>query len=155
MVRLAFGERWDFGLRPSLSIAQRSFPVEDYRAVVQNAQLCIELSAKAGIAYYEEPAWTHNPSEEPLKILEERGEEIAEMLGNELESLYTLAEDTEVAAPWHARSTYGMRSEDGIWLPAVDICTKVVAEHLLERASRSYKTAVRFSTIWEWIDEAR
>ena len=65
----------------SLSTAQRSFPAEDYRAVVQNAHLCIELSAKAVIAYYEEPAWTHNPSEELLKILEEHGEEIAEMLG--------------------------------------------------------------------------
>lgn len=122
--------------------AQRSFPAKDYRAVVQNARLCIELSAKAVIAYYEEPAWTHNPSEELLNILEERGEEIAEMLGNEVENLYTLAKDAEVVAPWHARSTYGMRSEDGIWLPAVDVCTKETAEDLLERASRSYKTAV-------------
>ena len=129
----------------SLSTAQRSFPVEDHRAVIQNAQLCIELSAKAVIAYYEEPAWTHDPSEELLKILEERGEEIAEMLGNEVESLYTLAEDAGVAAPWHARSTYGARSKDGVWLPAVDVCTKEMAEDLLERASRSYKTAVRFS----------
>lgn len=129
----------------SLSTAQRLFLAEDYRAVVQNAQLCIELSAKAMIAYYEEPAWTHDPSEELLKILEEHGEEIAEMLGNEVESLYTLAMDVRVAAPWHARSTYGMRSKDGIWLPAMDVCTKEMAEGLLERARRSYQMAARFS----------
>jgi len=129
----------------SLSTAQRSFPTKDHRAVVQNAQLCIELSAKAVIAYYEEPAWTHDPSEELLKILEEHGEEIAEMLGSEVESLYTLAEDAGVAAPWHARSAYGMRNEDGIWLPAVDVCSKEAAKNLLERASRAYETAVRFS----------
>ena len=129
----------------SLLTAQRSFPTEDYRAVAQNAQLCIELSAKAVIAYYEEPAWTHNPSEELLKILEEHGEEIVEMLGNEVENLYIFAEDVGEAAPWHARSTYGMRSKDGIWLPAVDVCTKEMAEDLLERANRSYETAVWFS----------
>lgn len=129
----------------NFSTAQRSFFAQDYRAVVQNAQLCIELSAKAVIAYYEEPAWTHNPSEELLKILEEHRGEIAEMLGNEVENLHTLAKDAGVAAPWHARSTYGMRSKSGIWLPAVDICTREMAEDLLERASRSYETAVRFS----------
>jgi HEPN domain-containing protein len=133
----------------SLRCAEDNLPLEHYTVVIQNAQLCIELSAKAVIAFYEEPWWTHDPSEQILRILEEHGEELAEML--EVEGLSALAEDAGVAAPWHVWSVYGKRTEDGTRIAAVDACTKYnglikgeVAEDLLERARRSYKTAMKF-----------
>jgi HEPN domain-containing protein len=132
-----------------LRCAEDNLPLEHYTVVVHNAQLCIELSAKAVIAFYEEPTWTHDPSEQFLRILEEHGEELAEML--EVEDLSTLAEDAGVAAPWHVWSVYGKRMEDGTRIAAVDACTKYnglikgeVAEDLLERARRSYETAMMF-----------
>jgi|Deesub1362B_J571_1020462.scaffolds.fasta_scaffold20694_3 hypothetical protein len=106
----------------SLRCAEDNLPLEHYTVVVHNAQLCIELAAKAVIAFYEEPSWTHDPSEQFLRILEEHREELAEMLW--VEDLSTLADDAKVAAPWHVWPTYGRMIEDGTWVAAVDACTK-------------------------------
>jgi len=92
-------------------------------------------------AYIEEPSWTHDPSEHLLRISEEHGGKLAEVL--ELESLRLLAEDAKTASPWHVWSTYG-RVEDGARIASVDLCTREVAEDLLKRARRSYETAVKF-----------
>ncbi|MBI4641564.1 MAG: HEPN domain-containing protein [Candidatus Tectomicrobia bacterium] len=40
--------------------AERDFSFQDYRGTIQNAQLAIDLSAKAVISYFNEPEWTHN-----------------------------------------------------------------------------------------------
>jgi len=123
-----------------LRSAEDNLPLKHFTIVVHSAQLCIELSAKAVIAFYEEPSWTHDPSEQLSRILEERGEELAEMV----EDLFTLAEDAKVALPWHGWSTYGKRTEDGAWIAAVDACTQEVAQDLLERARRSHEMAMKF-----------
>ncbi|MFQ6014768.1 MAG: HEPN domain-containing protein [Anaerolineae bacterium] len=68
----------------SLKSAERNFPLEDYRVVVQSAQLCIELSAKAVIAYFEEPLWTHRPSEQLVGIVEDHRGKISETFGEEI-----------------------------------------------------------------------
>ena len=41
--------------RAYLTSARKNLPLEEHRVVVQNVQLCIELSAKAVIAYFAEP----------------------------------------------------------------------------------------------------
>jgi len=127
----------------SLRSAENNFMLRDWKVTVQNAQLCIELSAKAVIAYFEEPWWTHDPSEQLLSVIEARKEEL-EALRDVLQRLYALAEDAEMAAPWHAWSTYGRRAEDGSWVPAVELCSEGTAKDILERARRSYETAREF-----------
>jgi len=133
------------GAQACLGSAQRDFPAGDYRATAQNAQLCIELSAKAVIAHFAEPIWDHDPSDQLLGIVREHGDEIARRGGEEMKrGLIRLAEDARIAAPWYARSTYGQRAEDRSWISALDLCTREVAEDLLERAIRSFATARKF-----------
>lgn len=133
------------GAQACLGSAQRDFPAGDYRATAQNAQLCIELSAKAVIAHFAEPIWDHDPSDQLLGILREHGDDMARRSGEDVRhELTRLAEDANMAAPWHARSTYGQRAEDRSWIPALDLCTREVAEDLLERATRSFATARKF-----------
>jgi len=46
----------------------------------------------------------------------------------------------------HGWSSYGREREDGAgWIPAVDLCTKEVAEDLMTRAERTSSIAERFS----------
>lgn len=137
--------RWLKDAHACLASARWAFSFKDYRVVTQNAQLCIEFSAKAVIAYFGEPLWRHDPSPQLLKVLKEHREIIMKELGVGMEeSLSGLAVDAEEAAPWHAWSTYGKEGEDGIWVSAVDFCAKEVAEGLLERAERSLETAQGF-----------
>lgn len=127
-----------------LQRAERCLQVDDWRGVVQNAQLCIELSAKAVISYYAEPEWTHNPKKQLIAILKDRERELLEKLGQQIiQRLYCLAEDSEEASPWHGRSTYG--DERVTRIAAVDLCTKEVAENLIKKARKSFESAISFS----------
>jgi hypothetical protein len=118
-------QRWLRDAEACLSTAQTVFSLGDYRAVVQNAQLCIELSAKAVIACFAEPVWRH---------------EIEEGLS---ERLHVLADDVQEAAPWHGWSVYGHLEPEG-WMPAVDICTEETARDLLGKAIQGFQTAGEF-----------
>jgi HEPN domain-containing protein len=137
-------QRWLKDAKACLNTARSVFPLGDYRATIQNAQLCIELSAKAIIAYFAEPVWRHDPSEQLLKLLEEHKGEIGEGLAA---NLHTLAQDAREAAPWHGWSVYG-RMEPGGWVPAVDLCTEEKARNLLERAEAAFQTA---SSFYSWL----
>lgn len=131
--------------RACLTSARKNLPLEEHRVVVQNAQLCIELSAKAVIAYFAEPLWSHDPSNQLLSILEERKGEIEDKFGEALlKGLYELASNAEEAAPWHVWSTYGKEAENGAPISAVELCTKEAARDLLERATRCLGVADRF-----------
>jgi HEPN domain-containing protein len=133
-------QRWLRDAEACLSTAQTVFFLSDYRAAVQNAQLCIELSAKAVIACFAEPVWRHDPSKQLLKLIEEHGGEIEERLS---ERLHVLAADVQEAAPWHGWSVYGHLKPEG-WMPAVDICTEETARDLLEKAIQAFQTASEF-----------
>jgi HEPN domain-containing protein len=133
-------KRWLKDAKACLNTARSVFPLGDYRATIQNAQLCIKLSAKAIIACFAEPVWRHDPSEQLLKLLEEHEGEIRE---GSAAKLRTLAQDVQGAAPWHGWSVYG-RMEPGGWVPAVDLCTEEKARNLLERAEAAFQTANGF-----------
>lgn len=130
-----------------LTSAQQALALEDYRVAIQNAQLCIELSAKAVIAYFAEPLWRHDPSLQLRSILAAQADAMAERGGqNLLQALRQLAADAEEVAPWHGWSTYGKESEDGTWIAAVDLCTREVAEDLFARAKRALQALNDFWT---------
>jgi HEPN domain-containing protein len=133
-------QRWLKDAEACLSTAQTVFSLGDYRAAVQNAQLCIELSAKAVIACFAEPVWRHDPSKQLLKLIEEHGSEIEEGLS---ERLHGLANDVQEAAPWHGWSVYGRLEPKG-WMPAVDLCTEETARDLLKKATQGFQTASEF-----------
>lgn len=133
------------GLRDAeacLRSTQWAVEVQDYRVAAQNAQLCVELSAKAVIAHFAEPLWRHDPSPQLRRLLDAHGEALERRCGAEmLASLRQLAEDAQEAAPWHGWTTYGRELEDKGWVAAVDLATEAVASELLQRAQRSLLTA--------------
>jgi HEPN domain-containing protein len=135
-------ERWLKDAEACLSTAQTVFSLGDYRAAVQNAQLCLELSAKAVIACFAEPVWRHDPSKQLIKLIEEHKGKLGEELS---ERLRVLANDVHQAAPWHGWSVYG-RLEPGGWMPAVDLCTEETARDLLEKAIQAFQTASEFGS---------
>jgi HEPN domain-containing protein len=133
-------QRWLRDAEACLSTAQTVFSLGDYRATVQNAQLCIELSAKAVIACFAEPVWRHDPSRQLLKLIEEHEGEIEEELSERLD---VLADDVQETAPWHGWSVYGRLEPEG-WMPAVDLCTEEAARDMLEKATQAFQTASEF-----------
>jgi HEPN domain-containing protein len=137
-------ERWRRDVRDYFREAERSFSESSFRSATQNAQLCIETSCKAVISYFGEPEWTHSPGGQLLKIIESKKGELKKLLPHELlKDLYELCEDADFAGPWHGLSTYG-EVRGGIHSAAVDICTKEVAQDLLNRARNAYKTLEEF-----------
>lgn len=136
--------RWLKDARACLRTSQDVIGRKDWRAAIQNAQLCIELSAKAVIAYFAEPEWTHNVRRQLIGILDDQKEEMLEGLELEIiQRLYRLAEEVGETAPWHGRSTYG-EERDGVWTPAVELCKRGKAKELLSVAERSLESASKF-----------
>jgi HEPN domain-containing protein len=140
--------RWLRDAEACLRSAEQARDIQDYRVAVQNAQLCVELSAKAVIAQFAEPLWRHDPSPQLRRLLDVHGEMIVRRCGEGmLASLRQLAEDAQEAAPWHGWSTYGREIEDEGWVAAVDLSTEAVASDLLQRAQRSVLTARSFAAL--------
>ena len=140
--------RWLRDAEACFRSAQRALDIQDYRVVVQNAQLCVELSAKAVIAQFAEPLWRHDPSPQLRRLLDTHREAIVRRCGEEmLASLRQLAEDTQEVAPWHGWSTYGRELEDKGWIAAVDLATEAVASDLIQRAQRSLLTAQSLASL--------
>lgn len=138
--------RWMKDATDCYQRARRCFSDGDWRGTVQNAQLAIELSVKAVIAFIEEPHWTHNPDEQLKKIIEEREGEIREKFGQEMvDGLLLASEDVRIAAPWHGWSVYGRPREDGTgWTSAVDLCREENARDLMGRTERTIATVQMF-----------
>jgi len=80
--------------------AEESYRRRDYRGTVASAQLYAENAAKAVMAVYKVPSWTHDPSHKLV--------EVTQSLDS---SLRVLTEElTEIArrlAPERGRATYG------------------------------------------------
>jgi len=83
-----------------LKEAGENFKRGDYRRTVESAQLATENAAKAIIALYHVPSWSHDPSIELLELLKK--------LPKELEvKARKLAQIAHKLAPEHGRVTYG------------------------------------------------
>jgi len=80
--------------------AEEAFLRGDYRNTVASSQLAAENVAKAIIAVYRIPSWSHDPSNELRELL-------TNMSMNIRSFVEELAEITESLASEHGRATYG------------------------------------------------
>ena len=110
-----------------LEEAEHFLSAGSWRAAVASAQLAAENAAKAVIAVYHLPSWTHDPSDELMSLLPQ----LPRGLRHEAREL---AEIASALAPEHARSTYGEPSRG---LLPWEIYTRRDAEEAVERARRA------------------
>ena len=87
-----------------LETAIKRFSIEDWAGVVQASQLAAENAAKAIIAHFHLPSWTHDPSGELRIISSEIPDRFREDIDELIEIVSTLA-------PEHGRTSYGIPSE--------------------------------------------
>jgi len=120
--------------KEDLERAIRYSGLKDRVTVIHYSQLAIEKSAKALISCFEAYQWTHDPSAQ-LKKLVENG-----LLQNDF---LEIASFTKEAAPWHGRSTYGGIRND-LWISPSELCTEDVAIELLDKAKKSVTKATGF-----------
>ncbi|KUO79365.1 MAG: HEPN domain-containing protein [Vulcanisaeta sp.] len=107
--------------------ANEAFNRGDWRGTVANAQLSAENAAKAVIAVYRVPSWSHDPSGELQELVDRMPRELADLV-------IELANIAKRLAPEHGRSTYG---EPSMGLTPWDIYTQGDAENALGMAKRA------------------
>jgi HEPN domain-containing protein len=107
--------------------ANEAFNRGDWRGTVANAQLSAENAAKAVIAVYRVPSWSHDPSGELKELVDRMPRELADLV-------IELANIAKRLAPEHGRSTYG---EPSMGLTPWDIYTQGDAENALGMAKRA------------------
>jgi len=83
-----------------LKSAEEAFNRKDYRATVAESQLAAENSAKAVIAFFRVPSWSHNPALELKELLNN----IPQSVKHLMEELASIA---EVLASEYGRAIYG------------------------------------------------
>lgn len=133
----------------ALNRAKLLFNEKDYRWTSQCAQVAIELSVKAVILCFAEFDWTHDPSGQVLKILNENKKKLTEVYGEKVISdIETIAEDAKISAPWHGISIYGEFISPTQRISSLKACTEEKARDLLNRAERTCKIAEEFIKIW-------
>ena len=111
--------------------ARDSYKRREYRDTVLNSQLSVENSAKAVIACYKTPSWSHNPAPELRDLLEKIPEKFKS-------DILKLAEMAETLASEHGRATYG---EPTLHLTPWEIYTSKEAEKALKYAEKSLEIA--------------
>jgi len=116
-----------------LARAERLLALGDWAGVAHFAQLAVENFAKAVVALYEVPTWSHDPSNQLLRLLSR----IPECLAGEVRELALIARDV---APEHGRLTYG---EPGEGLMPDDVYTEAHARELAAKARRAGWIAAR------------
>jgi len=107
--------------------AERAFQLSDWRGTVANSQLASENAAKALIAIFRIPSWSHDPSDELLDIRCNMPEELQGMVEE-------LADIVRELAPEHGRTTYG---EPALGLTPWDLYSKEDAERALGLARKA------------------
>jgi HEPN domain-containing protein len=107
--------------------ADEAFSRGDWRGTVANAKLSAENAAKAVIAAYRVPSWSHDPSDELRELIDR-------MPGDLVDLIIELANIAKTLAPEHGRSTYGEPSRG---LTPWDIYNKGDAEKALGMANRA------------------
>ena len=114
-----------------LGDAEDSHKREDTRGTVASSQLAVENAAKAVIAVYRIPSWSHDPSHE-----------LRDIIGQIPQNLRPLAEEladiAELLAPEHGRATYG---EPIKGLTPWEIYRREDAETALRHARRAVELA--------------
>jgi HEPN domain-containing protein len=125
-----------------LKLAKIAFESGLYRGCIQNAQGCVELSAKAIISLFEEPKWTHDPSGQLISVVENF---LSEIEGRE--RILEVAQASKELAPWHGKSVYGEFTNDS-WLSAREIATEEKAKWALGLAERCFKIGQEFLKNW-------
>ena len=126
-----------------LERAERLFSLKDWVGVVSASQLAIENFAKAIIAIFEIPTWSHDPSNRLNDLVEKFPDDVI----NNVKELAILAREI---APEHGRSTYGepitglMPSDiykESHALNALEECRKAkkIAEKVLEQLNVRFK----------------
>mgnify|MGYP000047008498 CR=1 FL=1 len=113
--------------------AKRLYEMNDWVGTVQFAQLAIENFAKTLIAFFEIPTWSHDPSNQLLRLLNKFPDEVANYI-------HELAEIVRDVAPEHGRSTYGEPSRG---LTPNDIYTDKIAKEIFEKASKARSVVER------------
>lgn len=110
-----------------LEEAREAYRRGDYRLTVASSQLCAEYAAKAVIAVFRTPSWSHDPSSELMEVAQQlplRGyaEELAEI--------------ASTLAPEHGRTIYG---EPLRGLTPWDLYSEEEAAESLRMADRAWK----------------
>ena len=106
-----------------------AFNRNDYRLTVLSSQATCEKAAKAIIAIYRVPSWSHDPSIELLDLLNDLPKDLKE-------DIVKLADLVHKIAPEHSRATY---SEPSKSLTPWDLYDKQYAQKTLERANEAIK----------------
>jgi len=116
-----------------LERAEKLFSLKDWVATVSASQLAVENFAKAVIATFEVPMWSHDPSNQLNRLIERLPNNAA----GEAKELATLAREI---APEHGRSSYG--EPDAGLLPS-DIYEEHHASNALEEGRKAKTIAER------------
>jgi HEPN domain-containing protein len=112
-----------------LERAERLFSLKDWVGAVSASQMAIENFAKAVIAIFEVPTWSHDPSNQ-LNSLTKK------FPSDAIDDLKELAGLAREFAPEHGRSTYG---EPSIGLVPSDIYKESHALNALEKGRKARK----------------
>ena len=110
-----------------LERAERLSSLRDWVGAVSSSQMAVENFAKAVIAVFEVPTWSHDPSNQ-LKSLVER------LPAGLAEDVWELAVAAREMAPEHGRSTYG---EPSAGLTPADIYREEHGADALEKAGKA------------------
>lgn len=116
-----------------LERAEKLFTLRDWVGVVSASQLAIENFAKAVIAVFEVPTWSHDPSNQLNSLLNG-------LLKNVIDEARELANLAREIAPEHGRSTYG---EPSSGLVPSDIYKEKHALNALENSRKARRIAER------------
>ncbi|MEM2167967.1 MAG: HEPN domain-containing protein [Candidatus Bathyarchaeia archaeon] len=112
--------------------AEEAFRRSDWRMAVSSSQLCAENAAKAVIAFFKIPSWSHDPSPELTDLVDNIPSEARNLVEELVKIVRSLA-------PEHGRSTYG---EPLRGLTPWDIYSGADAESALVMANKALKNAV-------------
>lgn len=110
-----------------LERAERLFSLRDWVGTVSSSQLAVENFAKAVVAAFEVPTWSHDPSNQLNSL-------IRRLPGGLVEEVRELAVMAREMAPEHGRSSYG---EPSAGLTPSDIYEEDHASNALEKAKKA------------------
>lgn len=112
-----------------LERAGRLFPLRDWVGTVSASQLAVENFAKAVIAVFEVPTWSHDPSNQLNSLILKLPRDVVD----EVKELVSLVREM---APEHGRSSYG---EPSVGLVPSDIYREDHASNAFEKGKKARK----------------
>lgn len=125
--------KYRYGLaNEHLGRAERSCEAGDWASCVHYSQLAVENFAKAIIAIYQVPTWSHDPSNQLMNIIDQVPTSVKELV-------IELARMSRELAAEHSRSTYG---EPAAGLTPSMIYDSEAAAKALSMARRAREIAI-------------